>query len=67
MAKITHAQLLEIEKNLAFTNLDYFRKRVCDYHDFQDFHKQIDEILHSTSKKENLGKGPLEISLQNNP
>ena len=50
MAKITHAQLLEIEKNLAFTNLDYFRKRVCDYHDFQDFHKQIDEILLSTSK-----------------
>ena len=50
MPKINHTQLLEIEKNLAYTNLDYFRKRVCDYHDFQDFHKQIDEILLSTSK-----------------
>lgn len=42
--------LIKHEREYAMRNFKYFRKRVCNYRDFQDFHDGLDRVLFSPSR-----------------
>lgn len=47
---MTEEQQIQSERELAYCNLKYFRKRVCKYLDFQPFHEKLDNVLNSKSR-----------------